>query len=421
MQFLLDHEYVFTLYFSLCIFLYFVPKRKYFYLYLIGSFFLIETYWHFRPLPGPLDFIMVYIMMAASLFLIFKTDIFRVLFILTTTFCVQHIAYKSTMIICTLINSDLRGEALYLILLLVFIMLTNGLIYALFLRKMEKNQDIVINNYYLLWIALLMLGADVLVSFYVEDPLLETEEYWLYSLVNIYAIILSLAGIFILFMSSKESTLENENKVLEIMMKNDEKRYELAKVAQEEINIKYHDLKHMIHDVNVSEDEMIEFDENAKIFKSIYFTGNKALDVVLQEKSLYCSKNGIQFLSIADGKIIDFMKTTHIYSLFSNLIDNAIESELKIEDVKKRLIRLNVSKQRNSVVITIENACLEAPTFKNGLPLTTKEDKTNHGFGTKSIKNIVERYKGYINFNWENEVFFVKIVLPVNDTHEVKR
>lgn len=415
MQFLLDHEYVFTLYFALFIFLYFVPKRKYFYVPLIISFFLIETYWHFRPLPGPLDYIVVYILMGLSFFLIFKTDIFRILFILTTTFCVQHISYKTTMIICMLINPNTRWEAPYLILLITFIILTNSLIYALFLRKLGKNNDITINNYYLLWIALLMIGADVLVSFYVEDPILETKKYRLYSLVNIYAIITSFAGIFILFMSSKETTLENENKVLEIILKNDEKRYEIAKDSQEQINIKYHDLKHIIKDNKVSEDEIIEIDENGKIFKSIYFTGNKALDVVLLEKSMNCSKNDIQFLSIADGKSIDFMKTNHIYSLFSNLLDNAIESELKIEDKKSRLIRLSVSKQRNSVVISVENVSFEVPKFKNGLPQTTKEDKFNHGFGTKSIRNIVEKYNGHLNFNWSNNVFFVKIVLPLQE------
>lgn len=415
MQFLLDHEYVFTLYFALCIFIYFVPKRKYFYVPLILSFFIIETYWHFRPLPGPLDYIMVYIFMAISLFAIFKTDVFRILFILTTTFCVQHISYKATMIICTLINPDLRGEALYLILLIIFICLTNTLIYFSFLRKVEKNNDIVINNYYLLWIALLMIGVNVLISFYVEEPILELKKYGLYALTNLYAILTSFAGVFILFMSSKETALEKENQVLEIILKNDEKRYEIAKVAQEQINIKYHDLKHIIHDNKVSEDELVEIDENGKVFKSIYYTGNKALDVVLIEKSMYCSKNDIQFLSIADGKIIDFMKTNHIYSLFSNLIDNAIESELLIEDKKSRLIRLSVMKQRNSVVISVENACFIAPNFKNGMPITTKADKENHGFGTKSIKNIVEKYKGYLSFNRSNNVFFVKIVLPINE------
>ena len=415
MQFLLDHEYVFTLYFALCIFIYFVPKRKYFYVPLVISFLLIEVYWHFRPLPGPLDYIMVYIFMAISLLLIFKTDILRVIFILTTTFCVQHISYKATMIICMLINPDLRGEFVYLILLIMFISLTNLLFYYLFLKKIGKNNDIVINNYYLLWIALIMIGANVLVSFYVEDPILEMEKYGLYALTNVYAIITSLAGTFILFMSSKETALENENEVLEIILKNDEKRYEIAKEAHEAINIKYHDLKHILRENKMNEAELIDIDENGNAFKSIYYTNNKALDVVLHEKNTLCYKNDIQFLSIADGKIIDFMMTNHIYSLFSNLLDNAIESELKIKDTASRLIRLSVSKQRNSVVINVENTCFESPKFLNGLPQTTKEDKSNHGFGTKSIKNIVSKYKGYIDFSWANNIFFVKIVLPISE------
>ena len=50
--------------------------------------------------------------------------------------------------------------------------------------------------------------------------------------------------------------------------------------------------------------------------------------------------------------------------------------------------------------------------FVNGLPQTTKEDSTNHGYGTKSMKIIVQKYKGEIKFAIKGNVFLVSIILP---------
>ena len=35
--------------------------------------------------------------------------------------------------------------------------------------------------------------------------------------------------------------------------------------------------------------------------------------------------NGISFTSMADGECLSFMRTRHIYALFSNALDNAVE------------------------------------------------------------------------------------------------
>ena len=413
MQFLLDYEYPFTIFLALGIFFFFVPKRKYFYISAIISFLLVEIYWHYRPLPGPLDYLMIYGFMIASLFLFFKANIYTILFIITTTFCVQHISYKLTMSLCMLINPTFRGSAFYLVFIVFFIALINLIIYFLFLRKYKNDKDISINNYLLLFIAVMMLLVNIVISYYVEEPLLVDEKYGLYALINLYAIITSVLGIFILFMSSREKKLKDENEVLEIILKNDEKRYELAKASQEEINIKYHDLKHYIKEKKLPEDEALEIEENGKIFQSIYFTGNKALDAILLEKNKECFKSDIQFLTMADGKLLDFMNVTHVYSLFANLLDNAIESELKIQDKNNRLIRLRVNKEKNNVIIKLENSCFEKPLFKDGLPLSTKEDKKNHGFGTKSIERIVSLYHGYVNFSYKDNIFYVKIAFPM--------
>jgi signal transduction histidine kinase len=49
----------------------------------------------------------------------------------------------------------------------------------------------------------------------------------------------------------------------------------------------------------------------------------------------------------------------------------------------------------------------------NGLPVTTKRDKDNHGFGLKSIRYAAEKYGGTMTINIEENWFILRILLPL--------
>lgn len=48
---------------------------------------------------------------------------------------------------------------------------------------------------------------------------------------------------------------------------------------------------------------------------------------------------------MVDGSMLNFMKTTDVYALFGNLMDNAIESVIKEEDDEKRIISISVKEK----------------------------------------------------------------------------
>ena len=64
-------------------------------------------------------------------------------------------------------------------------------------------------------------------------------------------------------------------------------------------------------------------------------------------------------------------------------------------------------------VINVEKSCDAAPAFKDGLPQTTKTDAGSHGFGTRSMRGIVERHGGVLSFVCEDGIFHVHALLPV--------
>ena len=107
---------------------------------------------------------------------------------------------------------------------------------------------------------------------------------------------------------------------------------------------------------------------------------------------------------MADGKAISFLADTDLFSLFHNAIDNAIEYEETLPK-ENRFISVVVKRNGGMCLIRIENRFEGELVLSNGLPTTTKEDKTIHGYGTKSIARVVEKYGGSLSITNESGVF----------------
>jgi len=104
-----------------------------------------------------------------------------------------------------------------------------------------------------------------------------------------------------------------------------------------------------------------------------------------------------------------------ISTLFGNMLDNAIESVSRIEHKERRLIHLNVSKQKNFLLIRMENCYDTQPDFEHGIPSTTKKDKKLHGYGLKSIQSTVKKYDGSVTIQAENGWFEIRILIPLKN------
>ena len=208
--------------------------------------------------------------------------------------------------------------------------------------------------------------------------------------------------------------VESEFDAMREIWKIQKKQYEMSKQNIEIINMKCHDLKHQIHSIGdgaVNKDVLSELEEHISIYDSSAKTGNDALDVILTEKSLLCNKENINFGYIVDGERLNFMKKEDIYALFGNIIDNAIEAVLKIEEAK-RVISLMVKASGKMLVVNAFNYFDGALKIENGEIQTAKQDKAYHGFGLKSIKFISQKYNGDLRITAENGVFTLTIIFP---------
>ncbi len=106
-------------------------------------------------------------------------------------------------------------------------------------------------------------------------------------------------------------------------------------------------------------------------------------------------------LSIRD---IDLM------SVFSNLIDNAIENCSKVE-VENRYINIKSAMIKNYLTIDITNSKSNNYIQDNDHFVTWKEDKKLHGYGLKIIHEIMEKYEGEIQCRDYGNYFNAKVML----------
>jgi signal transduction histidine kinase len=199
----------------------------------------------------------------------------------------------------------------------------------------------------------------------------------------------------------------------------DERRqYQLSAETIEAINVRCHDIKHQVRQLSAQNDTQGEFLESISDLISVYDAGistrNKALDVILTEKSLLCQSRGIQLVCTADGEPLSYMAEQDIYSLFGNALDNAIEAAEKVADPERRLIDVSTHVLGQMICVQVRNYYDEAPRFDEGGQLaTSKRDGGLHGYGTRSMRLVAERYDGSCSFEANEGLFCVSFLLPL--------
>ena len=234
-----------------------------------------------------------------------------------------------------------------------------------------------------------------------------------------------LCGVTILYayhLQRMQNRARQELSAMQSILESQYAQYRLGRDSIDMINRKYHDLKHQISALRAETDPAVrnrwldEMEEDIKAYEAQNKTGNSILDTLLTGKSLNCQKHSIDLTVVADGKPLGFMDTMDICSLFGNALDNAIECERKLTDKSKRMIHLTLTTQKRFLLLQVENYCPEPPSFRDGLPVTTKSDAGNHGFGIKSIQLTAKKYGGSAVVQVNDDWFVLKVLLPLPAT-----
>lgn len=280
-------------------------------------------------------------------------------------------------------------------------------------RRMTRNEDLSLGRKPL--IAFSGLGVAVNIVLHMVTVLHTTADSTSVFLENLYNLLCCVLLLFLQFGVLSRRHLEQDNDRLQQMLIQSEEQYRIRKESMELLNIKHHDLKHQLGLLRkvVDEKALQGMEEAVNRYDTIVRTGNESLDLVLSEKSMLCQAKQITFSYIADGARLNHMEAADIYTLFGNATDNAIEYLQKLSDPEKRFLHLSVKRQGTMVSIHLENY-YEGPALSGdaALPRTTKENKSYHGFGLRSIQMTAEKYGGEMSVHTRDHLFCLDVVLP---------
>lgn len=238
----------------------------------------------------------------------------------------------------------------------------------------------------------------------------------------IYRIIDGLCCLYVLWVQinqREKMALQRELDGINAAARLQSRQYEITSETIDSINRKCHDLKHQIHALREATNEqeksdyLDELENDIMIYDVALMTGNKALDTVLMEKGLFCKNHNIQWSCMVDGTKLDFMKLEDIYAIFGNALDNAVTAVLELKDTEQRVISVKILEQSSLLMIQIQNYYSQSLEFEDGLPVTTKKNKRDHGFGMKSIRHTAEKYNGIVTVQAKNQIFMLQILIPV--------
>lgn len=203
-------------------------------------------------------------------------------------------------------------------------------------------------------------------------------------------------------------------KILEKHIASQKKHYQ---TLEEEIE-NYKMLDHDYHSILKILDKLLihrSYDENKQLISEFvdeinkvvsfnkHYSNNKVLDAICSETEMICLEHNIDFTARVH---FDEQFTPSEFDLIrvsNNLISNAIEANLKVEE-SKRFINIESKISDEWIVFSIHNA------FHKD---NNKSNHKKHGYGLKITREIIEKVGGILRIksNIQTGIFSVKIFI----------
>ncbi len=148
-----------------------------------------------------------------------------------------------------------------------------------------------------------------------------------------------------------------------------------------------------------------------------FCTGNAVTDVIINDKYRRAVKSGTAFSVKFDYRETDTISAFDMGIVLGNLLDNAIEACENLEQGKGH-ISLTLKRKNHFLLVEVENSFDGRLEWKDGesIPVTMKQSSLpdilmEHGIGLKNVKDVADRYLGYMDIKAGRDVFKVTVML----------
>ncbi len=155
-----------------------------------------------------------------------------------------------------------------------------------------------------------------------------------------------------------------------------------------------------------------DLDKDLTNIDTVLKTGNLMVDAILNSKLSMAINQGININAKATVPQNIKVADVDLCVIIGNLMDNAMEAAMKLENPEDRFIRVYIREMKDQLYISITNS-VGGEVRKINLEYISTKLGINHGFGLKRVDGIVSKYHGFINRQNEEGVFATEIILPI--------
>lgn len=279
-------------------------------------------------------------------------------------------------------------------------------------------------------LCIIMVVLIILTGFiYIADEYLGKIEYLdigISSSFIIMTIVIAIISAFFILVSIQMHNLKcaekKNNYLLKSMLKSKESYYIKVEALNGEMRKRTHDIVNQLIaiDLLLQEDNIKkareyigQMTENIITSQQKIRSGNDIFDAILTDKMNLAKKKEIEISfsgKVPEGEFIDYLD---LCTICGNSIDNAIEATEKNDRLNKKIV-MQSKVIKNHWHYLIKNPALEKVTTNNGRLISTKKDKSTHGFGVLNIRESVLRYNGQLDWSHENDFFSLSVIIKLS-------
>ncbi|QGG51140.1 GHKL domain-containing protein [Lysinibacillus pakistanensis] len=125
----------------------------------------------------------------------------------------------------------------------------------------------------------------------------------------------------------------------------------------------------------------------------------------------------LKLLQTKNPLLSNLWKSLSLVALLGNILSNSIEACQEWQKLNNAQgnISLQLYKRSGLYIITCKNNTVPLPrdivdSLFGRSEITTKQG--HDGFGTTIIKDVVQKYKGFLDFIYKDEIFTLKLKFP---------
>lgn len=211
---------------------------------------------------------------------------------------------------------------------------------------------------------------------------------------------------------TKYDEYKNENKFLKEKEQMQYEYYEMVRKREENVRKISHDIKNNLQVMSTLKNEkerlsiVEDINNSLDKYSLVRYSSQDILNVILNIKEKDAKLEDIDF-DIDIKTNLSFMDSIDVSNLITNILDNAIEAARQSDD---KIIKFILKKKMNYVILECSNSFNGKIKIKNKKQLITTKNG-DHGYGTKIIKNIVEKYNGELEYEILDNQF--KLILMI--------